>query len=119
MTHCRLRNHHAFRRRVFFHRSSGYLVGIRSCSVDKVSQARNDSGQSYNRLIVSWPTRTSCTAKVKQEGSFTIPARTLHDYVKLLPDADITIKLLAGAGKKRIRGIVPTAGNSADRVTWI
>jgi DNA polymerase III subunit beta len=38
--------------------------------------------------------RTSCTAKVKKEGSCTIPARKLHDYVKLLPDADITIKLL-------------------------
>jgi DNA polymerase III subunit beta len=31
---------------------------------------------------------------VKKEGSCTIPARKLHDYVKLLPDADITIKLL-------------------------
>src|SRR5271165_3135113 len=38
--------------------------------------------------------RTSCEAKVKKEGSCTIPARKLHDYVKLLPDADITIKLL-------------------------
>src|SRR5690348_14180362 len=38
--------------------------------------------------------RTSCGAKVKKEGSCTIPARKLHDYVKLLPDADITIKLL-------------------------
>jgi DNA polymerase-3 subunit beta len=38
--------------------------------------------------------RTSCTARVKKEGSCTIPARKLHDYVKLLPDADITIKLL-------------------------
>src|SRR5207237_228317 len=38
--------------------------------------------------------RTSCSIKVKKEGSCTIPARKLHDYVKLLPDADITIKLL-------------------------
>jgi DNA polymerase-3 subunit beta len=38
--------------------------------------------------------RTACSAKVKKEGSCTIPARKLHDYVKLLPDADITIKLL-------------------------
>jgi len=38
--------------------------------------------------------RTSCAAKVRKEGSCTIPARKLHDYVKLLPDADITIKLL-------------------------
>src|ERR1700678_1117538 len=38
--------------------------------------------------------RTTCNAKVKKEGSCTIPARKLHDYVKLLPDADIAIKLL-------------------------
>ena len=38
--------------------------------------------------------RTACTAKVKKEGACTIPARKLYDYVKLLPDADITIKLL-------------------------
>ena len=38
--------------------------------------------------------RTSCAAKVKKVGACTIPARMLHDYVKLLPDADITIKLL-------------------------
>jgi DNA polymerase-3 subunit beta len=38
--------------------------------------------------------RTSCAAKVKKEGACTVPARKLYDYVKLLPDADITIKLL-------------------------
>ena len=38
--------------------------------------------------------RTSCDAKVKKEGACTIPARKLYDYVRLLPDADITIKLL-------------------------
>ena len=38
--------------------------------------------------------RTACNAKVKKEGACTIPARKLYDYVKLLPDADITIKLL-------------------------
>src|ERR1700753_1174721 len=38
--------------------------------------------------------RTSCSAKVKKEGSCTIPARKLYDYVKLLPAHDITIKLM-------------------------
>ena len=38
--------------------------------------------------------RTSCAAKVKKEGSCTIPARKLYDYVKLLPDGEISIKLL-------------------------
>ncbi len=38
--------------------------------------------------------RTSCAAKVKREGACTIPARKLYDYVRLLPDVDISIKLL-------------------------
>src|SRR3954447_15654057 len=38
--------------------------------------------------------RTSCAVKVKKEGSCTIPARKLYDYVKLLPDGDISLKLL-------------------------
>jgi DNA polymerase III subunit beta len=38
--------------------------------------------------------RTSCAAKVKREGACTIPARKLYDYVKLLSDGDISIKLL-------------------------
>jgi DNA polymerase-3 subunit beta len=31
---------------------------------------------------------------VKREGSCTVPARKLYDYVKLLPDGDVSIKLL-------------------------
>jgi DNA polymerase-3 subunit beta len=38
--------------------------------------------------------RTSCVATVKKEGSCTIPARKLYDYVRLLPNAEITVKLL-------------------------
>lgn len=38
--------------------------------------------------------RTSAPVKVKKEGSCTVPARKLYDYVKLLPEGDITIKLL-------------------------
>src|SRR4051794_22382996 len=38
--------------------------------------------------------RTSCAAKVKKEGSCTIPARKLYDYVKLLPEGDISIKTM-------------------------
>src|ERR1700757_952767 len=36
--------------------------------------------------------RTSCPATVKKEGSCTIPARKLYEYVKLLPEGQITIK---------------------------
>jgi len=38
--------------------------------------------------------RTSCPAKVKKEGACTIPARKLYEYVKLLPEGDISIKTL-------------------------
>jgi DNA polymerase-3 subunit beta len=38
--------------------------------------------------------RTSCPAKVKKSGACTIPARKLYDYIKLLPDGDISIKLM-------------------------
>ncbi len=38
--------------------------------------------------------RTSCPAKVKKEGSCTVPARKFYEYAKLLPDGDISIKLL-------------------------
>ena len=37
--------------------------------------------------------RTSAAAKVKKPGSCTIPARKLYDYIKLLPEGDISIKL--------------------------
>src|ERR1700721_400648 len=38
--------------------------------------------------------RTSTAVKVKKPGACTIPARKLYDYIKLLPDGDISIKLL-------------------------
>ncbi len=38
--------------------------------------------------------RCSCPATVKKEGAGTIPARKLVDYVRLLPEADLTVKFL-------------------------
>jgi DNA polymerase III subunit beta len=38
--------------------------------------------------------RTSCSVKVKKDGSCTVPARKLYDYVRLLGDGDVGIKLL-------------------------
>jgi DNA polymerase-3 subunit beta len=38
--------------------------------------------------------RTSCAAKVKKPGACTIPARKLYDYIKLLADGDISMKLM-------------------------
>ncbi len=38
--------------------------------------------------------RTAAPAKVKKDGSCTIPARKLYDYVRLLGEGDISVKLL-------------------------
>jgi DNA polymerase III subunit beta len=38
--------------------------------------------------------RTSCEAKVKKDGSGTIPAKKLYELVRLLPDEEIRFKLL-------------------------
>src|SRR5947208_16597100 len=51
--------------------------------------------------------RCSCPARIKKEGAGTIPARRLLDYVRLLPDADVQVKLgenqwaSVGCGKPR------------------
>jgi DNA polymerase-3 subunit beta len=56
---------------------------------------------------------SSCPAVVKKPGATTIPARTLLDYVRLLPDAEIAIKvsenhsanLTCGRSRTRIAGM--------------
>ena len=52
---------------------------------DKLTITATDLDQSLN---------TSCAAKVKKPGACTIPARKLYDYIKLLPEGDISIKLM-------------------------
>src|SRR5450631_3207200 len=57
--------------------------------------------------------RCSCPARIKKEGAGTIPARRLLDYVRLLPDADVQIKLadnhwaslVCGRSRTRIAGM--------------
>ena len=57
--------------------------------------------------------RCSCAARVKKAGAGTIPARRLLDYVRLLPDADVQVKiqenhwasLVCGRSKTRIAGM--------------
>src|ERR1043166_5492680 len=57
--------------------------------------------------------RCSCPARIKKEGAGTVPARKLLDYVRLLPDADLTMKFLenhwanitCGRSKTRIAGM--------------
>ena len=57
--------------------------------------------------------RCSCAAKVAKAGSGTIPARKLLDYVRLLPDSDLNVKvgenqwasLLCGRSRTRIAGM--------------
>jgi DNA polymerase-3 subunit beta len=55
----------------------------------------------------------SCPARVKKAGAGTIPARRLLDYVRLLPDGDVQVKiqdnhwasLVSGRSKTRIAGM--------------
>src|SRR5271163_3230432 len=57
--------------------------------------------------------RSSCPAKVKKPGAGTIPAKRLLDYVRLLPDADLEVKLqenqwaslVCGRSRTRIAGM--------------
>lgn len=57
--------------------------------------------------------RCACPARVKKEGAGTIPARRLLDYVRLLPDADVQVKLaenqwaslVCGRSRTRIAGM--------------
>jgi DNA polymerase-3 subunit beta len=57
--------------------------------------------------------RCVCPAKVKKPGAGTAPARKLLDYVRLLPDADLTVKFLenhwanitCGRSKTRMAGM--------------
>src|SRR5262245_35745323 len=57
--------------------------------------------------------RCSCPARVKKTGGSTIPARRLLDYVRLLPDGDVQVKVLdnqwanlvSGRSKTRIAGM--------------
>src|SRR5258708_24501542 len=57
--------------------------------------------------------RCSCAAKVKKPGAGTIPAKRLLDYVRLLPDSDLDVKLqenqwaslVCGRSKTRIAGM--------------
>lgn len=37
--------------------------------------------------------RSACSATVKKEGRFTVPAHKLYDYVRLLDDGDLTMRL--------------------------
>ena len=57
--------------------------------------------------------RCSCPARVKKEGSGTVPARKLLDFVRLLPEGDVNMKFLenhwasitAGKARTRIAGM--------------
>jgi DNA polymerase-3 subunit beta len=57
--------------------------------------------------------RSSCAARVKKPGASTIPAKRLLDYVRLLPDTDLDVKLqdnqwislVCGRSRTRIAGM--------------
>jgi len=57
--------------------------------------------------------RCSCPARIKKEGAGTVPARKLLDFVRLLPEGDVTMKFLenhwasitCGRSRTRIAGM--------------
>lgn len=57
--------------------------------------------------------RCSCPARIKKEGSGTVPARKLLDYVRLLPEGDVNMKFMenhwanitSGRSRTRIAGM--------------
>src|SRR5580692_11966967 len=57
--------------------------------------------------------RCSCPARVKKSGAGTVPARRLLDYIRLLPEGDVQVKiqenhwasLTSGRSKTRIAGM--------------
>jgi DNA polymerase-3 subunit beta len=57
--------------------------------------------------------RCACPARIKKEGAGTIPARRLLEYVRLLPDADVQVKVaenqwasfVCGRSRTRIAGM--------------
>ena len=57
--------------------------------------------------------RCACPARIKKEGAGTIPARRLLEYVRLLPDAEVQVKLgdnqwasfVCGRSRTRIAGM--------------
>jgi DNA polymerase-3 subunit beta len=57
--------------------------------------------------------RCACPARIKKEGAGTIPARRLLDYIRLLPDSEVQVKvaenqwasLVCGRSRTRIAGM--------------
>ncbi|MFC5864402.1 DNA polymerase III subunit beta [Acidicapsa dinghuensis] len=69
-------------------------IPILSNFLVEVSEGPEGSRINITATDLDQAIRTSTAAKVKKAGACTIPARKLYDYVKLLPDGDISIKLL-------------------------
>ena len=51
-----------------------------------------DEGLTLTATDLELGIRSTCPAKVTRKGAGTIPAKRLLDYVRLLPDAEVTIK---------------------------
>jgi len=69
-------------------------IPILSNFLFEATQAEDGDRLTITATDLDQSLRTSCAAKVKKPGACTIPARKLYDYIKLLPDGDISIKLM-------------------------
>ena len=76
-------------------------------------EAREDGRLSLTATDLELGVQTSCPATVKKAGSTTAPAKKLLDYVRLLPDAELAIKvgdnhalnITCGRSRTRIAGM--------------
>jgi DNA polymerase III subunit beta len=69
-------------------------IPILSNFLFEATQAESGDRLTITATDLDQSLRTSCAAKVKKPGACTIPARKLYDYIKLLPEGEISIKLM-------------------------
>jgi DNA polymerase III subunit beta len=69
-------------------------IPILSNFLFEATQAEDGDRLTITATDLDQSLRTSCAAKVKKPGACTIPARKLYDYIKLLPEGEISIKLM-------------------------
>jgi DNA polymerase III subunit beta len=70
-------------------------IPILSNFLFEATEGENGSGRlTITATDLDQSVRTSCAAKVKKPGACTIPARKLYDYIRLLPEGEISIKLM-------------------------
>ncbi|EKE06637.1 MAG: DNA polymerase III, beta subunit [uncultured bacterium] len=69
----------------------------------------NDSGIEVSATNLEIAVKTQLRAKVEEQGSFTVPAKTLTDYIRLLTNEQVEIS-------KKDNELLITSGNSSTKI---